>query len=82
MDDRGAKPPEPEEGDQEETEPEMKSRRTHMHVYNRDQVVIVTFNPAPDRLELPPRDALRLGRELIERAKRALRNRSGRIPRA
>jgi hypothetical protein len=71
-------PDEPLPDDLDEIEP----IRTDMHVFNRDQRVIVTFNPAPDQLVLPPGDALRLGKELVARAQRAMRGRSGRVPRS
>lgn len=74
--------PSPKEEAGPEKEPEFVERPCAIHVFNRDRRVIITFDPPPEFLTLPPGDAMRLGREIIQRAQRAMRGGGGRVPKA
>jgi hypothetical protein len=73
-------PPGPEEGPRGEAqEEEVPITGVGFYVYTREKVVILAFERPVDFLAMPAPDAMRLGKTLFERGKKALRGQGGKI---
>lgn len=63
-------------------EPERHIQRVGFYVYNHNKEVILDFEQPVEHLAMGPHDAMKLAKEIHDRAKRLLRGGGGQIPRA